>query len=203
MAAATDDDTEPDTELDVMPIEPDEPAERGAPRLPTVLLAVGVALVVAAAAVAVWFGVTWISAGTDDSLAFSNERDEVTQQAEVAIATMNTLDYKNVDAGLKRWESVTAGALHDELVNRKTSSKQAIEQAKTTTEAQVRSSAVTELNTQTGTATIIAAVRVQVTVEGQAPVEKWMRIEGSMIRTGDGWKLQGLTQVPYSQAVPQ
>lgn len=206
MAAATDDDSEHDSEHDtepvVEPIGTDEPTEREPSRLPTVLLAVGVTLVVAAAAVAVWFGISWFSAGTDDTLAYARDRDQVNQQGQTAIATMNTLDYKNADAGLKQWESVTAGGLHDELVNRKAASKDAIEQAKTATVAEVRSSAVFDLNSQAGTAKVIAAVRVMVTVEGQPPVEKWMRIEGSMIRTGDGWKLEGIGQVPYAQAAP-
>lgn len=206
MAAATDDDADRENDEDTAVVESldtEEPAEPAPSRLPTILLAAGVALAVAAAAVAVWFGISWITAGNDDGLAFSRDRDEVNLVAQTAIATMNSLDYKNVDAGLAQWEGVTAGALHDELVNRKVSSKEAILQAKTATKAEVRSSAVSELNSQTGTATVLAAVRVMVTVEGQPPAEKWMRIEGKMIRTGDGWKLEGIGQVPYAQAAPQ
>lgn len=175
-------------------------ATKRAPSLPNVLLAAGVALVVAAAAIAVWFGVSWFRAGNDDSLEFGRERDEVNRVAQGSIATMNTLSYKNVDADLAEWENVTAGALHDEFLTRKQATKDAIVAAKTTTKGEVRSSAVVELNAQTGEATVIAVVRVMMTVEGQAPAEKWFRIQAKLIRTGDGWKLDTILDVPYSQA---
>ena len=53
-----------------------------------------VALVVAAAAVAGWFGVAWFNAANDDSLAYSQARDEVNRVGQAAIVTMNTLDYR-------------------------------------------------------------------------------------------------------------
>ena len=99
------------------------------------LLLGAIALLVAAIAVATWFGVAWLKAGSDASLSRAKARDEVDRIARAAIVTFHTLDYHKVDEGLNNWEAASTGPLHDEVVGRRASSKQAIEQAKTTTSA--------------------------------------------------------------------
>ena len=168
-------------------------------RLPQLLLALAVALVVATATVAVWFGVTWVQARNDDSLAYSQARDEVNRVGQAAVVTMNTLDYRRVDAGLKDWETATTGALHDEVLNLKDQSKQTIVQAQSVTKATVLSSAVKELDDRAGKAIVLVAIKVNVQTKGAEPADKFQRIEGSLQRTDDGWKLDGIAQVPYTQ----
>jgi Mce-associated membrane protein len=158
-----------------------------------------VALLVAAAAVAGWFGVSWFSSANDDSLAFSRTRDEVNRVGQAAIVTMNTLDYRTVDQGLKDWEAATTGTLHDEVVKGKKSSRDAITQAQSVTKASVLSSAVSELDDRAGQASILVALKVNVTVKGQQPTDKFMRLAGKLQRTEDGWKLYEIGQVPYLQ----
>jgi Mce-associated membrane protein len=172
-----------------------------APRRPwrSPVLLGAIALVVAAAVVATWFGIAWIKAGSDGSLGRAKERDEVDRVARSAIQTFHTLDYHKVDEGLSNWEAASTGPLHDEVVGRKASSKQAIEQAKTVTAARVLSLAVTDLNEFDGTATVIAAVAVNVNTEGQQPTDKYLRIQGALQRTGDGWKLSGIGQVDFAR----
>lgn len=168
-------------------------------RLPQLLLTGAVALVVAATAVAGWFGVSWIRAANDDSLSFSQTRDEVNRVGQAAIVTMNNLDYRKVDQGLKDWETATTGDLHNEILKGKKSSRDAIVAAQSVTQATVLSSAVSELDDRAGQASVLVALKVHVTVKGQQPTDKFMRLSGKLQRTGDGWKLYQIGQVPYLQ----
>lgn len=181
----------------------DEPPDADAPAkesgLPKILLTAAIALVVAAGAVAIWFGVAWFRAANDDSLQYSRTRDEVNRVGVAAVVTMNKLDYRKVDEGLKDWETATTGALHEEVVKGKAESRAAIVQVESVTEPVVLSSAVTELDERAGQASVIVALKVNVKVKGQEPVDKYLRLEGKLQRTEDGWKLYGIGEVPYLQ----
>jgi Mce-associated membrane protein len=168
-------------------------------RLPKLMLTAAVALLVAAAAVAGWYGVSWANAAGDDSLSYSRTRDEVNRVGQAAVVTMNTLDYRTVDQGLKDWETATTGGLHDEVVKGKKSSRDAIVAAQSVTKATVLSSAVSELDDRAGQASVLVALKVNVTVKGQEPTDKYMRLAGKLQRTEDGWKLYEIGQVPYLQ----
>jgi len=177
------------------------PEETAVPesRLPQILLTAAVALVVAAAAAAGWFGFAWFNAANDDSLAYSQVRDEVNRVGQVAVATMNTLDYNKVDQGLKDWETATTGALHDEVIKGKQASRDAIVAAQSVTKATILSSAVSELDDRAGQASVLVALKVNVTVKGEEPKDKFMRLAAKLQRTDDGWKLYEIGQVPYLQ----
>lgn len=180
-----------------------KPAKRGQrddAQLPRLFLTAAVALVVAATAVAAWFGVAWMRAANDDSLAFSQTRDEVNRVGQAAIVTMNNLDYRKVDQGLTDWETATTGNLHNEIVKAKKTSRDAIIQAQSVTRATVLSAAVSELDDRAGQASVLVALRVNVTVKGQQPTDKFMRLEGKLQRTADGWKLYEIGEVPYVQS---
>jgi Mce-associated membrane protein len=163
------------------------------------LLLGAIALLVAAVVVAAWFGVAWIQAGNDASLGRAKARDEVALIASAAIVTFHTLDYRKADESLNNWEAASTGPLHDEVVGRRASSKQAIEAAKTVATPRVLSLAVTDLNEFDGTATVIAAVEVAVNTEGQQPTKKYLRIQGSLQRNGNDWKLSGIGQVDFAR----
>lgn len=193
-------DTEDPPAEEPTPAEPSEQSsEQAGSKLPQVLLTVAVALVVATAAVAVWFGAAWFNAANDDSLAYSRTRDEVNRVGVAAVVTMNNLDYRTVDQGLKDWETATTGKLHDEVVQSRASSRDAIVQAESITKATPLSSAVSELDDRAGQASVLVALKVNVRVKGQEPTDKFMRLEGKLQRTGDGWKLYEIGQVPYLQ----
>lgn len=189
------------TEVEDPPVaetDADEQAERES-KLPKILLTAAVALVVAAAAVAGWFGVAWFNAANDDSLSYSRVRDEVNRVGVAAVVTMNTLDYRKVDEGLKDWESATTGALHDEVVKGKKTSRDAIVAAESVTQATPLSSAVSELDDRAGQASILVALKVHVTVKGEKPTDKYMRLAAKLQRTDDGWKLYEIGRVAYLQ----
>jgi Mce-associated membrane protein len=224
----TDDDALDTAVDDRVEAEPDvgESEPRGRPaaldgKLPQLLLTIAIALVVAAAAVAGWFGVAWVRAANDDSLAYSRLRDEVNRVGQVAVATLNTLDYRKIDQGLKDWEAATTGELHSQIVENRATFRDSIVARQSVGKATVLSSAVRELDERAGKATVMVAIRtdVDVTEQGtQLPPEtpgieckqvdgqryrcqgvKYQRIEGTLQRTDAGWKLDGIGQVPFFQ----
>jgi Mce-associated membrane protein len=190
-----------DTESDVVDAESDEtgePEEKAEPRWPTMVLAGATALAVAAGAVALWFGVAWFNADNDDSLAYSKVRDDVTRVATAAIITVNSLDYRKVDEDLRNWADATTGTLHEEIANIDDATKKTATDIKSVGSAKVHSLAVRELDERAGKAIVIAAVQIDVTVEGEEPVAKYHRLEATMTRVDDEWKLELIGQVPFT-----
>jgi Mce-associated membrane protein len=187
------------TEVEDPPVSDADEQDVRESKLPQVLLTVAVALVVAAAALAGWFGVAYFQAANDDSLEYSKVRDEVRRVGVAAVVTMNTLDYRKVDEGLADWEAATTGALHDEVIKGKKSSRDAIVAAESVTEATPLSAAVSELDDRAGQASMLVALRVKVTVKGEEPKDKYMRLAAKLQRTEHGWKLYEIGQVPYLQ----
>jgi Mce-associated membrane protein len=84
-------------------------------------------------------------------------------------------------------------------VKGRASSRDAIIQAQSVTKATPLSSAVSELDDRAGQASVLVALKVNVAVKGQQPADKFMRLEGKLQRTADGWKLYEIGQVPYLQ----
>jgi Mce-associated membrane protein len=185
------------TSTDTAPDAVDEqPTRRGF----SPFLVIALVLVVLSAVAAVWFGVSWFKASNDDDLSVAQMRDEVTRVGEQAILTFNTLDYRKIDEDLDRWLNASVGPLHEEVVSRRAASKQAIEQAKTVTSARVLKSAITELRDREGKATIIAAVRIDISADGKPAPAKFQRVQGALERTDTGWKLSGVGFVPFTPA---
>jgi len=176
-----------------------DPGSRRGSRLPVIALSAAVALVVAAAAVAVWFGIAWLNASNDDGLAFSSTRDEVDRVARAAIVTMNTLDYRKLDESLANWADATTGPLHDEIDKLTDEKKKQLTDAKPVTSAKVTSSAVKELDERGGKAVVIASIEKTVSTADGEPQPSYQRISATLLRTGDGWKLENLGPVPYAQ----
>jgi len=181
-------------------------------------LVAALVLVVLAAGFLVWSVVGLVSAGSDvdrarqdvaaarerlddlrkdDAIAVRTARDDALTAGSEAVAIMNTLDYRTVDADLDEWERVTTGALHDEIVSGREQSGQAVTAAKSVTKPKVLFAAVTEVDEPAGTATVLVALRVNVETGGAEPTDKYMRLKGTLTRTGEEWKLDGIGQVAY------
>lgn len=128
------------------------------------------------------------------------ERDKVSSAATRQIAELNSLDAANLDAGMARWLDDSTGPLHDALVSEQQSGKAKAQKAGTTATGKVTALAVTTLDVKTGDATVIAAVRVQVTGPGAAPSEQRRRYQAGLSRTGTGWKLKSLIAIPPAGA---
>ncbi|WP_328913086.1 MULTISPECIES: hypothetical protein [unclassified Streptomyces] len=168
------------------------------PRRP--LLAVALALALAAVCAAAWTGWSWYGAAHDDDTAFARARDTVLAAGEQAVQNMNTLDHDDLDHGLDRWESSTTGDLHSQLVQGRADFEKQVRQAQTVSTAQVLSGAVTELDTRTGRASVMIALRITVRAPKAEPSVKESRLLGELTRTGGGWKLSALGQAPMGDS---
>ena len=153
-------------------------------------------VVVALAAVAALVsGVLWLLAVNSGSLALSRDRDAVLVDAKQAAINMNTLDYKNVDAGLALWEQSSTGDLLAQIQKGRAEYAKAVSEAKRSTVATVPDAAVVELGDRAGVARVLVAIDVTVTPEGQAPVVSRQRLQLQMARTPEGWKVSNLSPV--------
>jgi len=120
-------------------------------------------------------------------------RDDALADGRTAVEVFNTLDYRDVDAGLDRWEAVATGDLLTQVKDNRTTSAAQIRQAKTSTTADILDAALSEFDEAAGTATLLAAVSVDVTRDGEAPVNKRTRITATLERDGDDWKVSELS----------
>lgn len=156
---------------------------------------VAVVLAVLAAGYAVWAGVSWWSSSRSDAVEFAHEREEVLRVGQVGIANFTTLDYKKVDEDLNRWLDSSTGGLRTEIESSRDARKKQIEDARTVTVSRVLDAAVTDLDSRTGKAHLIAVVETTVTPEGAASVKKVNRYQTDLTRTDGGWKLSALGPV--------
>lgn len=160
--------------------------------LPWALL--GLALVVAISGLA-----AWRMASTDDSLAMGKARDEVLVTASAHIATLNSLDYRKVDEGLKGWSAVTTGTLNDQLAQVDDENRALLADQKKISVGKVIDAAV--VNLEEDAATVIAAVEITVTDESKSdaePTVKRNRFSADLVKVKGTWKLENLQQVAVS-----
>lgn len=172
----------------------DEPAPRRLSRDP--LIRVASLVTVIAAAAAAWFGWSYNTAAGNDDLAYAAERDKVLAVANQAIVNLNTLDHRNVDAGLKVWQDSTTAELYDEIAKGRSRLEAEVKKAETTSTAKILESGLTELDTRAGKAAVIAAVRITITGAEGKPSENTRRFAGQLTKTSSGWKLSALGQAP-------
>jgi Mce-associated membrane protein len=135
----------------------------------------------------------------DDAVAVQTARDAALDAGGKGAVVLNTLDYRKVDAGLDEWARITTGSLHDQVVNARAQSKEAITNARSVSEAELLSSAVEDVNEQAGTATVLVALKISVSTSSAAPTEKYLRLKCTLLRTRQDWKLTDLGQVLVQQ----
>jgi Mce-associated membrane protein len=122
------------------------------------------------------------------------ERDAAVAGGTEAVEVLNTLDYTDVEAGLDRWESVATGDLLTELRNNRQRSAEQITLTQSKTVATVLSAALAEFDASSGTARLLAAMKVDVTVNGQQSTKR-NRMSLSLTRTADGWQANAVAVV--------
>ncbi|AZM77894.1 hypothetical protein D1J63_25415 [Streptomyces sp. KPB2] len=168
-----------------------------------ILTGTGLALALAFCGTGAW---TYTQARTDDALAYGRERDEALADGREGIAVLTTLDAatrQSAQRSIRDWRAVSTGPLREELGD--TEARAGSSARGTVTEA-----ALTALDTRSGTAKLIATVRVEVTPEGAAgtagaagtkkPATDRKRLEAVLARTGEGeWKVKALSAVPVAE----
>ncbi|MEV0701465.1 hypothetical protein AB0I53_26635 [Saccharopolyspora sp. NPDC050389] len=163
---------------------------------PIAALVTGLTLLACGVVASLFFGVSWALAGNDSSVTRAEVRDAALRDGQSAIISFNSLDYRDVDGGLKRWEDNSAGPLRDEIRQGRQNYATQITQAKSSTTARVLDAGIVELDENAGKARMIAVVQVTVTIEGQQPTNKQDRYQAELTREGETWKLSGLGTVP-------
>ncbi len=156
---------------------------------------VALAALVVAALAALVFGGLWAQEATSSSLALARDRDAVLVDAKQAAINLNTLDWRNVDAGLALWERSATGDVLAEFQQNRAQYAKAVADAKRSTTATAPDAAVSELDDRAGVARVLVAVDVTVTPDGQAPVVTRQRLQLEMTRTPSGWKVSRLSPV--------
>ncbi|HWE89053.1 MAG TPA: hypothetical protein VG317_06270 [Pseudonocardiaceae bacterium] len=147
------------------------------------------------------FGGWWASVGLSNSTKMASMRDDVLRAGETGVQNFNTLDYRNVDAGLNLWLQSSTGTLYNDINSGRANFKTQIQQAKTITTAKILDGAVTELDDNQCKASVIVAVQVTVTPATGTPKVEETRIQGDMGGTPanggcSNWKLSSIGQVP-------
>lgn len=170
---------------------PEAAAASGGSRAP---LVTAVVAVVAGLILAVVGTAVFLNRGTGDSRA--KVRDTVLRVAQQDIVVLNTMDYRDVDAGLQRWADASTGDLHQQLVSGRAKAKRYLENAQDVTTAQVKDAAITTLDANDGTASVIASVYLTVTPKSGKPQVNRERLLAELTRVGSQWKLSSLGQVP-------
>lgn len=165
-----------------------------APRRFGVRRALQVVIALAALAALV-SGVLWLLALNSDALALSRDRDTALADAKQAAINLNTLDYRNVGAGLDLWQQSSTGQVLAEFQQNRDQYAKLVQESKRATVATVADAAVTELDEHAGVARVLVAVDVTVTPEGQAPAVTRQRLQMEMTRTPSGWKASKLSPV--------
>ncbi|GAA1743319.1 hypothetical protein [Aeromicrobium alkaliterrae] len=168
----------------------ERPARRAA--APLIALILGVVLAV----VGSWL---WWQASNDDQLAAAETRDSVLIAATGAIETINSLDYRDVDAALTEWEDVTTGVQHDQIAATDDMQRQMLADQKKIATGEVVDAAVLRLDGDE--ATVVAAVEITVVDDaapGSEPTLKRNRFSAEMKKVDGTWLIEDIKQVAVS-----
>jgi Mce-associated membrane protein len=162
----------------------------------TALLVGALALMLIAGGAAIWLGISWFTAGDNDSLNYSQARDEVQRSGVAAIKKFTTLDYRDPDAYFQGISETTTGELRDELAKSTERYKQGLVTSRSRTIGKVLDSAVTNLDLRQGTAEMIAAVDADVVRDSGAPATQRLWLQVNLERADSDWKVSNLLGAP-------
>jgi len=160
------------------------------------LLWIGVAALVVAVAFAGWAGFSWWRAADDDALRYAQARDDVLAAGRSHVTLLTTLDYHDIDGGIRSWLAVSTGPLREQLTRTEESTKQTLREAGTVATGRVLDAAVSELDERAGTAKLLVSVEIATQQQGSAAASKRNRFVVGMSRLDGEWKLSALDQVP-------
>lgn len=153
-------------------------------------------VLVVAVVVAALGGRSWWLAEHDDGLHRAAERDAVLVAARTHVATLTTMDSRDVAGGLEAWGAATTGMLHDQMTDVDDGSRGMLGELGTTSVGRVVDAAVLELDG--ATATVLVSVEVTVTENddaGAEPTVKRNRFAADLREVDGAWLLENLQQV--------
>lgn len=156
------------------------------------------AVTVLAVVVAAVLGVSWARANGDPAVQTARTRDAVLVTAQQELVAINTIDWHEPDGGLGAWQQQVTGPLAAQVGKNRQDNVGSIRGAKTVTRARVVDAAATGVDQRAGRADVLAALEVTVAPDGGQPVTKRSRVDASLARTPQGWKLASVQVVGLS-----
>lgn len=157
------------------------------------------ALALAALIAAAIFGVQWWVAENDDNAGLAASREAVVKAGTGALKAYTEVDYTDLDGFFKRQKAVSDDKMSQQIDQSAPTFRKALSDAKTKVTTDVQDIAVEELDDHEGKASFLAAIATTVT-QGDKSSAKPLRLEVSMTRVGDEWKLSGIDSVPLVAA---
>jgi len=149
--------------------------------------------VAAAAGFAAWAGSAYLSAASSPALAQGQARDAALSAGTREIADLNTVSVRQVAAWERRWLADTTGSEHTTIEQTNAAAAAQIAKVKTSSAGTVTGAALTALDTQAGTARLIATVSVQQTASSGQSTTVTNRYLAGLTLTPAGWKISSLT----------
>jgi Mce-associated membrane protein len=157
-------------------------------------LAVWLILAVSVVAVVLAF-LSWRDANDDPDRDRAALRDNALIEGTTAVETMTSMDGRDVEAGIKTWQGVSTGVLHDQLLSVGDDEEEMLAEQDKIATGRVVQAALTELSDRS--ATLIAAVEVTVrSVDGtEETAVKRNRFSADLVLVNGEWKIENLQQV--------
>jgi len=151
-------------------------------------------LAVSVVAVVIAF-LSWRDANGDPDRDRAALRDTALIDGTTAVETMTSMDGRDVPAGIKAWQAVSTGVLHDQLLSVGDDEQKMLADQGKIASGRVVQAALTELNDRS--ATMIAAVEVTVrSADGsEEPAVKRNRFSADLVLVNGHWKIENLQQV--------
>lgn len=168
-------------------------------RLPGNLVVAAAAFLVVALAFAGWFGVSWWRSSSGGAADIANARDNALQAGQSAVMTLVSLDYRKPKQSLQRWQDVTTGQTREDVKGNLAAYQKSLKQAETITKPELLDAALSELHPDKGEAVLLAALQINVRQKGGESTTKPMRLEATLKRVDNTWKVSGVGQVPIQQ----
>lgn len=160
-------------------------------RLPAVALLVAAVLVMGSGLFA------WWQAAGDEDIARAETRDAALIAGRQHIETIQSLDYREIDKGLKAWNEITTGTMNDQIKAITEEDRKLLADQKKISTTKVIDAAVLDL--EETTATVIAAVEITVADDPAANIEptvKRNRYSAGLVLVRGSWKLENIQPVP-------
>lgn len=140
---------------------------------------------------------SWRSADNDPDRDRAALRDSAVIEGTAAVETMTSMDHRDVEAGIKAWQAVSTGVLHDQLLSVGDDEQEMLAGQGKIASGRVVQAALTELTDRT--ATLIAAVEVTVRDDDadaeEKPAVKRNRFSADLVLVNGRWKIEDLQQV--------
>jgi Mce-associated membrane protein len=157
-----------------------------------IVLILSVLLAVAGVGAAGWYGWQWHDAAGGGSADAQQDRDGALKAARQLAVTLQTINPNRPEEGLDSWEAAATGDLLDQLRRDRTKYLDQLKKSPSTSSASVLETALSDLDTSSGTATAITALDVtQSAVVGDnlaAPTTRQLRVKLTLKKTEAGWK---------------